>query len=442
MAKKKIVSKIRRSNGEGSIYQRPDGLWAGMATIGYDDNGKIKRKAVYGKSQIEVSKKLAELTNRISNNSYDYVSNNTLSTLMKEWLLVFKKSQVTPRTFENTMSRFNNHINPKIGGMKIDEISTITIQKMLNEMQEEDLSLDYVKKTKFLLGQFFEYAVDNKFILDNPVRKVKVKSQEHKIFTKTEYKAIPIEIRESFIESLNEHPFLKPLCLVMMFAGLRTGETLSLTWKDIDFNNKTINVERATTLLPKFDKDGKVISRQIVVGDTKTICSKRVVPMPNLLISALKEYYELQKQKVKIFNFDFVDKESFVFCNNDGQIRSYGGTKKIFYRFLKSHNFDKYHIHFHTLRHTFSNTLFEAEQNPKAIQSLLGHKDVKTTITTYNSVDRSYFDKATNVFNEKYKLEEEKENDLEKLSDEELQEEMKRLERQLAKRKKQKDFEM
>ena len=125
--------------------------------------------------------------------------------------------------------------------------------------------------------------------------------------------------------------------------------------------------KRAATIVPKFDSNGKVISRKTVIGDTKTICSKRVVPMPDILVNALKEYYKLQQEKSSQYNFDFVDKESFVFCNNDGEIRSYGGTKKIFYTFLKSHNLNKYHIHFHTLRHTFSNTLFEADQNPKVI---------------------------------------------------------------------------
>ena len=40
--------------------------------------------------------------------------------------------------------------------------------------------------------------------------------------------------------------------------------------------------------------------------------------------------------------------------------------------------------------------LFEAKENPKIIQSLLGHKSVKTTLTVYNSIDDSYFVEATN----------------------------------------------
>ena len=49
--------------------------------------------------------------------------------------------------------------------------------------------------------------------------------------------------------------------------------------------------------------------------------------------------------------------------------------------------------------------LFEANQNPKVIQALLGHKSVKTTITTYNSVDKSYFKQATDVLNNQYSSE-------------------------------------
>ena len=47
----------------------------------------------------------------------------------------------------------------------------------------------------------------------------------------------------------------------MMFAGLRTGEVLALQWQDINFENKTINVERGLTIEPKFNSEGKVIKR-------------------------------------------------------------------------------------------------------------------------------------------------------------------------------------
>ena len=81
--------------------------------------------------------------------------------------------------------------------------------------------------------------------------------------------------------------------------------------------------------------------------------------------------------------------------------------KSILERFLKAHELDKYGIHFHRLRHTYSNMLFENNENPKVIQALLGHKSVKTTITTYNSVDKSYFKRATDLFNREFAVDEE-----------------------------------
>ena len=86
--------------------------------------------------------------------------------------------------------------------------------------------------------------------------------------------------------------------------------------------------------------------------------------------------------------------------------------------------------------------LFEADQNLKVIQNLLGHKDVKTTITTCNSVDKSYFQKVTDVLNNNFKTSKSKET--EKLEDDELDEELERLlkEKQERRRRKQHYFEM
>lgn len=99
MARKKVVSKTRRANNEGSIFQRSDGRWGGALTMGYDENGKIIRKTIYGKTQAEVAKKLSEISGRVKSNSYELVENSNLEKLMFEYLMTFKKSTVSPRTF-------------------------------------------------------------------------------------------------------------------------------------------------------------------------------------------------------------------------------------------------------------------------------------------------------------------------------------------------------
>lgn len=261
---------------------------------------------------------------------------------------------------------------------------------------------------------------------------------------------MPIEVREKFVMCLDDNNFLKPLCLTMMFAGLRTGECLGLQRQDIDFENKMINIERGVTIVPKFNSDGKVTKRVTAISETKTACSKRSVPMPDILIDALKEYQLRQAQITDKCDYNLLDKNALVFANNDGSVRTYSGTKKTFQRFLKKHDLKKYNIHFHGLRHTYSNMLFEAEQNPKLIQTLLGHKDVKTTISIYNSIDKTYMDKASKVLNEQFNYNR-NENIVNQVDDENIDELIellmqKKMENQESeveiKKQKKKDFEM
>ena len=88
--------------------------------------------------------------------------------------------------------------------------------------------------------------------------------------------------------------------------------------------------------------------------------------------------------------------------------------------------------------------LFEMNENPKVIQQLLGHRDVKTTITVYNSVNSEYVREATDRLNnqiqEKQKTREIEETKEPELTDEEIDRMIKELERK--KKRKEKDFEM
>lgn len=255
------------------------------------------------------------------------------------------------------------------------------------------------------------------------------------------------------MEALNkdEANFIKPLCITLMFAGLRIGEALALKWKNIDFDNKTIKVEQAITQTLKFDEQGNVKDRTTVIGDTKTACSVRDIPVTDIVLETLKQWKEKQSKRQETnpnVTAILTAPTSFVFANDNGGYRTYYGTRVIFDRFKRRNGLNKYHIHFHGLRHTFSNMLFEMNENPKVIQQLLGHRDVKTTITVYNSVNSEYVREATDRLNTKIQ-EHEQEREIEQdidddLSDEEIERQIRELEKlqERKRRRKEKDFEM
>ena len=240
-----------------------------------------------------------------------------------------------------------------------------------------------------------------------------------------------------------------------MFSGLRIGEALALKWSNVDFENKRLKIEQAVTQDVKYNDKGDILKRITVIGETKTTCSVREIPIVDLVVEVLKEYKDKQKKKQKLENLDaeLTAPNSFVFANNDGSVRTYSGCRVIFNRFLKRNKLMEYDIHFHGLRHTFSNMLFEMNENPKVIQQLLGHRDVKTTITVYNSVDNEYIRQTTDKLNERIKENnivnesnstEQDDSPTTQFTDDELDALFEKLmkEREERKRKREKDFEM
>ena len=130
------------------------------------------------------------------------------------------------------------------------------------------------------------------------------------------------------------------------------------------------------------------------------------IPVTDSVLETLKQWKEKQSKRQETnptVTEILTAPTPFVFANDNGSYRTYYGTRVIFDRFKRRNGLNKYHIHFHGLRHTFSNMLFEMNENPKVVQQLLGHRDVKTTIMNYNSVDQVYFEKTRNLINEQFK---------------------------------------
>ena len=187
-----------------------------------------------------------------------------------------------------------------------------------------------------------------------------------------------------------------------MFAGLRIDEVLALKWKDFDEKNQTLSVVRAQTVEPTFDENGNIIKREYMVGKTKTAGSTRVIPIPDLLCNILHEWKTLRVLQELMTKAPVSKPDDFIFANNQGKMRSYYGTRTMFNRLLKKHGMEEMGIHFYRLRHTFSNTLFEAQENPKVIQMLMGHKKVETTMIYNTATTNKYLQKAVDVFDERY----------------------------------------
>lgn len=401
---RKKKSATRRGNHEGSIYQTKNGLWVSQITIGLKPDGKPLRKAFTGKTRAEVSAKLIPYMNKENGKIITAREEVRIESHMMFWLMNYKITTVSGRTFESCIRNAKRHIFPVYGNYRPQDLNIDNLQPHFKRLLD-NYKLDTVKKIKYLFSGYLEYCLDRGLIDSNPLDRIKFKSIERRSkenVDKKEQKALPEELREPFLIALNTDRFFKAFCLTAMFAGLRPGEVIGLRWHDLDLEKETLSVIRGMTVEPEFDNEGNILRRSTVIGKTKTAGSVRTNPIPKLLVQALTDWKAYRSEQQAQTGFSLVEKDDYIFGTNEGKLRSYSGTKHMFDRFLKRNNLDGKGIHFYELRHTFSNTLFEQNTNPRVVQALMGHRKIETTMI-YNTVrDNKYLEGAIGVFDSRY----------------------------------------
>lgn len=386
---KNIVRKTRRPNGEGCIYYC-NGYWCCKKWI--TENGIKKRKTIYAKTKIELMKKYIEQFGQPIQNE---ILENDFCDSMMFWILNVKKLYVSSRTISGNISTFRNYIKPFFTNKRISQIVSEIIILYFNHLLDKGISKNCFYKCKFLISQFFRYMEQQNNLIKYPfiLYNIKYKGIINSI---NNYKAIPKDIRKEFLKLLEKDKLMKIVCYLGMFAGLRIGEILALKWENVVLDDKVIKVRNSLSAKLNFNNSGQITKTISVLGSTKTECSLRNVPIPNILYKTLLEWYNETIILSKLKN-----KSKSIYVLGGQTPRTYTSVNKSFRRFLKRTGFDKHNVHFHSMRHTYATMLLEKNVNPKIVQFLLGHRSVKTTLEIYNNVANNN-DKILELVNKLY----------------------------------------
>jgi integrase len=104
-----------------------------------------------------------------------------------------------------------------------------------------------------------------------------------------------------------------PMFHVAIFAGIRRGELIGLTWGDVDLLLSKISIQRSICHTHIGIKKGKPI-----VKSPKTAKGKRLIPIGDSTVEVLREHYEKQKIFRQSLDLELTDYD-YVFCNHFGQ---------------------------------------------------------------------------------------------------------------------------
>lgn len=357
----------KRANGEGTIKKRKNGSWEGQYSI--NENGKIKRCSVYGKTQAEVRKKLSAITNERDNGIFVKPDKMTVS----EWFGVWKDEYLTD-VKSSTESQYDYQgrqwIIPNIGDCVLQKVSAPLIQKFYNRCSEK-LSPKSIKNLNGVLHRCFSQAVLCGYMRSNPCDAVVLPRVEKK-----EMNVIQGEKVAEFLKVIKTDEFGN-LYFVDLFTGMRQAEIIGLTWDCVDFEKGLIKVEK------QLRKDHGLAGQEYAFTSTKN-GQKRIVKPADEVMNVLKAERAKQAKNALKNGSGFCNSMNLVFTDELGNhlkgVTVYNHLKRL----LKSIGLEN--VRFHDLRHTYATLSIQNGDDIKTVSGNLGHATTAFTLDQYSHV--------------------------------------------------------
>jgi len=378
---------------------RKDGLIAVQVYLGRSADGKRRYKTVYGKTQPEVDAKAEQIKVSLSKGLDVTAEHDTFETWSRRWLKI-KMLEVSHSQAANYKTQIDYFETTFLRNAQITKIKPIDLQEIINTLAvrnpntEQPTSKRQLQMVKSTMSQVFELAIENRVLEFNPAASLKIP------------KSAPVEKRRALTDNeqkwitLTEHR-AKTAAMLMMYAGLRRGELIPLTWNDIDLEAKTISVSKSVE---------KRSNEFVVKSGAKTAAGERSIDIPDVLVNHLES---LKHDSI------------YVCSKTDGGMHTESSWKRMWESYLLELNvrngdfrmykskpksrFDRFgntgvpfvidRITPHMLRHTFATLLYLAEVDILTAKEQLGHSDIKMTLGIYTHLDKVHKRKSMSKLN-------------------------------------------
>ena len=345
-------------------------------------------------------------------------SKMSYSDYLDYWMKEHCEINLKYHTIQAYQNIIKNHIKPKLGFYMLSQLTTSVIQEFINNIYlEKGFSKNFLKNILKVLKGSLGYATDVVgFIKVNP--SLKVRLPKYDIPDSDPVYILSNEEVEKILERFSNNPCVYYAFLTAYYTGLRVSEVFGLTWDDIDFEKRTITVNK--NILKKNQAGGtkkRLISGNSTTvwyfGTCKTKGSYRTIEIGDTLLKALKKYKEEQiqnrkdygdtymKHYKKIVNNPYNNKPEIKIINAYAELEVpleevklvflkkngvFEGTDSCKYPFKVIHYELGIPCRFHDFRDTHATRLIEAGADIKAVSKRLGHSNIRTTYEIYVKV--------------------------------------------------------
>jgi integrase len=360
------MAKGRRGHGEGSIFKRKLGGkfvgWMAMLELGWED-GKRKRKAVYGRTEAEVQAKLKEVHRSIDAGLDVGQASQTVGDWLTKWLQQLEDGQ---KRRSNTLRRYGSlvrvHLIPGIGHHRLDKLSRVHVDDLLTRKLGE-LQPRTVHHLRAVLRTALNRARRDGLVLRNAAADtdpVEVPRRVQRSLSLDEARALLRAAQDERLEALY---------VLTLNVGLRIGEALALRWQDVNANRLSVvyNLQRVRGKLDP-------------CVEPKTEQSRRTVSLPPAVVQALVDHGARQR-KEKLRHLPLWQESDLIFTSQIGSPLDPNDVSRGFQEFLTRKGLPK--VRFHDLRRSALSIMASQEVLPHDLMRIAGHSKIATTMEIY-----------------------------------------------------------
>ena len=291
------------------------------------------------------------------------------------------REEITSRTWTNYEPHYRD-ILTRHGGKQVHEVTAQEIINHLTAAKAKGYSATVVNTVRSLYRMIFDYAVAHDYAQFNPVMSVRLpkglKRGKRTAPTDSQIKAIFANI---------DQPFgLFPVFLLC--TGLRKSEALALTWADVDFSHKQIDVTKSIDY---------TVGAKPKIKPPKTEAGNRVVPIIDILYDSLLDAYNSSTSE---YIFPAADSAR---GGKGGGMMTLRGYEGAWLRYCEVSGFlgddGKPTITAHNLRHGTATLMFELGVDELTAQRILGHSRIEITREIYTELRAGQNTKSVSKFN-------------------------------------------
>lgn len=356
----------KRGQGEGGLYfSESRQRWVGVLDLGRGPDGVRRRTKMYGKTRAEVRRKLEEAHKAAAAGLSADDQRTTVAEFFAYWLKNgLPAAAQSPNSIASIEWAVNSHIVPRIGQRRLRELTADDVDKLMRDMAYAGYSKHTMVRVHGELARILRFAERRGKVMRNVATLVDVPAgpkKQGRSLTVAEAKALLDAAAGDRLEALY---------VTGLFMGLRPGELLGLPWVAVDLTKGRLRVSQSL----------KREHNKLVVGEPKTLRSRRTLDMPDLAVDALTRHRE-EQDKERVAAGDLWVKTGLVFTTSLGTPIDPSNLRRQFAKLTRKAGIG--HWHPHELRHSAASLLSAAGVPIEQISDVLGHEGPRTTAAVY-----------------------------------------------------------